>query len=144
MKLGVMADSHDNVPKVKQAVELFNARSVDLVIHAGDFVAPFAVVPLGRLESRVVAVFGNNDGERVGLAAKFGEIGGEVHPNLAPSKASRVAKLASQTTTGSSSINGSCGTLFGSSLLRNSPSATAPRSSNAGMSCSRNRSTTGP
>lgn len=83
MKLGVMADSHDNVPKVKQAVELFNARGVDLVIHAGDFVAPFAVAPLDRLESRVVAVFGNNDGERVGLAAKFGEIGGEVHPNLA-------------------------------------------------------------
>ena len=83
MKLGVMADSHDNVPKVRQAVQLFNDRGVDLVIHAGDFVSPFAVVPLGELACRVVAVFGNNDGERVGLAGKFDAIGGEVHPNLA-------------------------------------------------------------
>ncbi len=82
MKLGVMADSHDNVPMVRRAVELFNRRGVDLVIHAGDFVAPFAVAPLAGLDCRVVAVFGNNDGERVVLAKKFEAIG-EVHPNLA-------------------------------------------------------------
>ncbi len=82
MKLGVMADSHDNVPMVRRAVELFRRREVDLVIHAGDFVAPFAVAPLAELDCRVVAVFGNNDGERVVLAKKFEAIG-EVHPNLA-------------------------------------------------------------
>ncbi len=82
MKLGVMADSHDNVPMVRRAVELFNRREVDLVIHAGDFIAPFAVAPLAELRCRVVAVFGNNDGERVVLAKKFEAIG-EVHPNLA-------------------------------------------------------------
>ena len=60
MKLGVMADSHDNVPMVRRAVELFNRRQVDLVIHAGDFVAPFAIAPLADLDCRVVAVFGNN------------------------------------------------------------------------------------
>ena len=81
MKLGVMADSHDNVPMVRRAVELFNRRGVDLVIHAGDFVAPFAVAPLADLDCRVLAVFGNNDGERVVLAKKFQAIG-EVHPNL--------------------------------------------------------------
>ncbi len=82
MKLGVMADSHDNVPMVKRAVELFQRREVDLVIHAGDFIAPFAVAPLADLDCRVVAVFGNNDGERVVLAKKI-EAFGEVHPNLA-------------------------------------------------------------
>ncbi len=82
MKLGVMADSHDNVPMVRKAVELFNRRGVDLMIHAGDFVAPFAVAPLAELDCRVVAVFGNNDGERVVLTKKFEAIG-EVHPNLA-------------------------------------------------------------
>ncbi len=82
MKLGVMADSHDNVPMVRRAVETFNDRGVELVIHAGDFVSPFAVAPLGDLGCRVVAVFGNNDGERVVLAKKFEAIG-EVHPNLA-------------------------------------------------------------
>ncbi len=82
MKLGVMSDSHDNVPMVKRAVEMFNSRRVDLVIHAGDFIAPFAVAPFADLDCRVVAVFGNNDGERVVLAKKI-EAFGEVHPNLA-------------------------------------------------------------
>ena len=58
MKLGVMADSHDHVPKIRQAVDLFRRRQVDLVVHAGDFVAPFAVAPLAELPYRVVAVFG--------------------------------------------------------------------------------------
>ena len=82
MKLGVMADSHDNVPKIVDAVEIFNVKGAELVIHAGDFVAPFAVAPLADLRCKVVAVFGNNDGERVGLAKRFEGIG-EIHPNLA-------------------------------------------------------------
>ncbi len=82
MKLGVMSDSHDNIPNVKRAVALFNEIGVDLVVHAGDFIAPFAVDPLADLNCKVVAVFGNNDGERVVLVKKFEPIG-EVHPNLA-------------------------------------------------------------
>ena len=83
MKLGVMSDSHDNIPNVKRAVALFNELGVDLVVHAGDFIAPFAIDPLADLNCRVVGVFGNNDGERVVVAKRFETIGGEVHPNLA-------------------------------------------------------------
>ena len=83
MKLGVMSDSHDNIPNVKRAVEVFNDIGVDLVVHAGDFIAPFAIDPLADLNCRVVGVFGNNDGERVVVAKRFEAIGGEVHPNLA-------------------------------------------------------------
>ena len=82
MKLGVMSDSHDNIPNVKRAVALFNELGVDLVVHAGDFIAPFAIDPLADLNCRVVGVFGNNDGERIMIAKKFEPIG-EVHPNLA-------------------------------------------------------------
>ena len=82
MQLGVMSDSHDNVPNIKRAVEVFNDIGVDLVVHAGDFIAPFTIDPLANLNCRVVGVFGNNDGERVVLAKKFEQIG-EVHPNLA-------------------------------------------------------------
>lgn len=82
MKIGILADSHDHVPKIKQAVELFNAEGVALVIHAGDFVAPFAVQALEGLNCRVVAVFGNNDGEKLGVAKRF-EAVGEVHARLA-------------------------------------------------------------
>ncbi len=82
MQLGVMSDSHDNVPNIIRAVEVFNDIGVDLVVHAGDFIAPFTIDPLADLNCRVVGVFGNNDGERVVLVKKFEQIG-EVHPNLA-------------------------------------------------------------
>jgi len=82
MLIGVMADSHDNVPKLEAAVSLFNQRQVQHVLHAGDFVAPFAIDPLRGLDCPVLSVFGNNDGERLGLAARIREIG-EVHAYLA-------------------------------------------------------------
>jgi len=82
MLIGVMADSHDNVPKIEAAVSLFNQRQVQHVLHAGDFVAPFAIDPLRGLGCPVLSVFGNNDGERLGLAARIREIG-EVHAYLA-------------------------------------------------------------
>ena len=82
MKIGILADSHDNVPMIRAAVGLFRREGVDHVLHAGDFVSPFALEPLRHLACPVTAVFGNNDGERVGLAGRFADIG-EVHPNLA-------------------------------------------------------------
>lgn len=82
MLIGVMADSHDNVPKIEAAVSLFNQHQVEHVLHAGDFVAPFAIDPLRGLDCPVLSVFGNNDGERLGLAARIREIG-EVHAYLA-------------------------------------------------------------
>ena len=42
MKLGVIADSHDRLPTLRRAVELFKRLNVDAILHAGDFVAPFA------------------------------------------------------------------------------------------------------
>lgn len=82
MKIGVLSDSHDNVRMVAKAVELFNDEGVVLVVHAGDFIAPFVVTAMHDLNCRVVGVFGNNDGERIGIAKRFEAIG-EVHPNLA-------------------------------------------------------------
>ena len=61
MKLGVMSDTHNNIPIIKRAVSLFNAIGVSLVVHAGDFRSPCAIEPLTQLECVVVGVFGNND-----------------------------------------------------------------------------------
>ncbi len=72
-----MADSHDNLHAVKKAVQLFKDAGCDLVIHAGDFVAPFAAQELENLNCPVKAVFGNCDGEKRGLEkalSSFGEI----------------------------------------------------------------------
>jgi len=69
--LGVISDTHDRTPVIKQAVTLFNARKVSAVLHCGDFVAPFALIPFMELKCPFYAVFGNNDGEREGLKKVF-------------------------------------------------------------------------
>jgi len=71
MKLGVISDTHDRVPYIEKAVEIFNSQGLDAVLHCGDFVAPFALIPFQRLNAPLYAVFGNNDGERAGLATIF-------------------------------------------------------------------------
>ena len=73
--IGILSDSHDNLTRVREAVRLFNDAGCSLVIHAGDFVAPFAVDELRNLRAPVKAVFGNCDGERAGLAKAFEGLG---------------------------------------------------------------------
>lgn len=82
MKVGLIADTHDNMLKIESAVRLFESQGVGLVIHAGDFVAPFSVKPFSRLGCKLVAVFGNNDGERIGLLRAM-EGFGELHAKMA-------------------------------------------------------------
>lgn len=67
MKIGLIADTHDNLPLIKKAVELFNKCKAGFVLHAGDFIAPFSVKPLFDLACRWKGVLGNNDGEVQGL-----------------------------------------------------------------------------
>ena len=67
MKLGLISDTHDNVPMIKKAVEFFNKADVDLVLHAGDYVAPFSIKPLFSLECDFLGVWGNNDGDKIAL-----------------------------------------------------------------------------
>lgn len=69
MLVGIMADTHDNVPAIKKAIELFNQKKVAFVVHAGDFIAPFALRPLENLRCPWIGVFGNNDGEKKGLTS---------------------------------------------------------------------------
>ncbi len=71
MKIGIMADSHDHLSAIGKTVSVFNDANVSLVIHAGDLIAPFVSKPLMNLKAEFVAVFGNNDGERMGLAHVF-------------------------------------------------------------------------
>ena len=63
MLVGVLSDTHDHVLLVKRAVEFFVKEGVEQIIHAGDIVAPFSLVPI--LESGIPfqGVLGNNDGE---------------------------------------------------------------------------------
>ncbi|OGP55108.1 MAG: hypothetical protein A2Y65_10025 [Deltaproteobacteria bacterium RBG_13_52_11] len=78
MQIGIMADSHDNVPMIKRACELFNTHGVQMVFHAGDYIAPFSLNPLNQiLQCDYRGVFGNNDGEQLGLQ-RIAD--GRIHP----------------------------------------------------------------
>ncbi|HIC95282.1 TPA: metallophosphoesterase, partial [Candidatus Bipolaricaulota bacterium] len=78
MRLGIISDTHDNLRKIAQAVELFNREEVDLVLHAGDFVSPFTAREFERLQARLIGVFGNNDGDKLYLLERYQGIG-ELH-----------------------------------------------------------------
>lgn len=78
MLVGVMADSHDHLDRLRLAVRQLRERKIDLLLHAGDFVAPFTVPLLHEVGCPIRAVFGNNDGEKVGLKARFSGLGHEV------------------------------------------------------------------
>ncbi|MBI5142669.1 MAG: metallophosphoesterase [Nitrospirae bacterium] len=65
MKVGIISDTHDNMPLIRRAVELFRAEGVSLVVHAGDFVAPFTLALYRELGCDFIGVFGNNDGDQV-------------------------------------------------------------------------------
>lgn len=69
MLIGVISDTHDNIHKIQEAVTVFNKEAVDMVIHLGDYVAPFSLKPLEALKCPWKGVFGNNDGEKQGLIA---------------------------------------------------------------------------
>ena len=74
MKLGIISDTHDHLEHIRAAASKFRDRRVDLVIHAGDFTSPPAVKALEGLN--IAGVFGNNDGEKLGIAKVFSKLGG--------------------------------------------------------------------
>lgn len=75
MKLGIISDSHENMPKIKNVVDIFNAEDVEQVIHAGDVVSPFTFGVFKDLKSKFIGVYGNNDGDKFALREKFAPIG---------------------------------------------------------------------
>jgi len=84
MLIGLIADTHDNLPLVDKAVKKLNEMNVGLVLHAGDYVAPFVIPKFKELKAKLIGVFGNNDGDRELLKKRFSEYEGlEVHGNFA-------------------------------------------------------------
>ncbi|MBM3167530.1 MAG: metallophosphoesterase [Chloroflexi bacterium] len=83
MQIGLMADTHDRLDAVEAAVDFFNSRDVSDVLHAGDLVSPFVVPKLARLNAKLHYVWGNNEGDREYITARFREIGIVPHGDFA-------------------------------------------------------------
>ncbi len=76
MLIGIMSDTHDNLPLVKKAIEFFNAKNVKHVIHAGDYTSPFTLKLFKELKCQYSGIFGNNDGDKLLLLERSG---GNIH-----------------------------------------------------------------
>ena len=73
MRIGLIGDSHDHLHNIIRTVAFLNAERVDLVLHTGDYIAPFVIPEFARCTAPIVGVFGNNDGDRELLTARCGE-----------------------------------------------------------------------
>jgi putative phosphoesterase len=73
MLIGAISDSHDNLLQIEKAVQTLNNQKVDLVLHAGDYVAGFVIPKFKQLNCKLIGVFGNNDGDHELLKKRFSE-----------------------------------------------------------------------
>ncbi len=69
MKVGLLSDTHDRLPAIRALLEYMQRLGVGLVLHAGDFCAPFSLQPFIDVNMQMVGVFGRNDGDHEGLRA---------------------------------------------------------------------------
>jgi putative phosphoesterase len=67
MLVGLISDTHDRLPTIKEFVDLFSKSGVPLVMHAGDYCAPFSLNPFIEANLPVLGIFGRNDGDPEGL-----------------------------------------------------------------------------
>jgi putative phosphoesterase len=80
MRVGLLSDTHDRVPAVEALLARFAEAEVQMVLHCGDYCAPFALAPFRQLGVPLLGTFGRNDGDRDGLRAAAGTLpaGGEI------------------------------------------------------------------
>ncbi len=65
MRLGLLSDTHDNLPSLQGAVSAFKERGVEHVLHAGDITTPATLERFAGWDT--TAIFGNNDLDREAL-----------------------------------------------------------------------------
>jgi uncharacterized protein len=83
LQVGILADSHDCLPRIKDVIDRLNSEPIELVLHAGDYSAPFVTDYYRALKVHMIGVFGNNDAERDRLRDRFAEAGHEIKGRFA-------------------------------------------------------------
>jgi putative phosphoesterase len=77
MLIGILSDTHDHKVNTKVALSMLRNLKAEVILHAGDFCAPFMIPLFEKWELH--GVFGNNDGDHFRITQKFDEIGGHLH-----------------------------------------------------------------
>ena len=70
MRIGLMSDSHDRIPAVAELLRQMSAAGVGMVLHAGDYCAPFVLRAFEETKMSLAGVYGNNDGDKQGLLTR--------------------------------------------------------------------------
>jgi putative phosphoesterase len=75
MRIAILSDIHDQIPKLRSALALVRDRGAETLICCGDLCSPFIAKELGQgFSGPIHVVFGNNDGDRARImmnATKF-------------------------------------------------------------------------
>ena len=71
MKIAIMSDSHDRWDHLAKAIDLANEAGCEFLLFAGDLIAPPGIQILEKFGGKVKFVWGNNEGEKVGIAKKM-------------------------------------------------------------------------
>ena len=71
MKILIVSDSHDNYDKLREAITSGNKAGCEVMLHAGDFVSPPGIDFVKDFNGEVHMVWGNNEGEKIGMMAKI-------------------------------------------------------------------------
>lgn len=64
MKIGIISDTHDNIWNFDKTAESLKKENIEVLIHCGDYCAPFMLFRLESLNIPVHGVFGNGDGDK--------------------------------------------------------------------------------
>ena len=62
-----MSDSHDSWANLEKAIKIANEKGCEVLLFAGDLIAPSGLQILEKFSGTVNIVFGNNDGEKIRL-----------------------------------------------------------------------------
>jgi putative phosphoesterase len=76
--VGILSDTHDNLPLIDEAVTQLNQYGVGTVLHAGDYISPFTITHFEPLKAKIIGVYGNNCAERSLLKKRFKDIDGDL------------------------------------------------------------------
>jgi len=72
MKVGILADSHDDRESAADILSVFLREGVEAILHLGDVCSPLVLEPFYACGIPLLGVFGNNDVDRAGLQAVSG------------------------------------------------------------------------
>jgi putative phosphoesterase len=80
MKIAILSDTHNQVDRVRRALDLLRPHRVSMVLHCGDIEDPPVVELFRGLDAHFV--FGNCDHDQDALADKMEEVGATLHESF--------------------------------------------------------------